>query len=159
MHDKEAEVEERVARAEADLANQLLERQTAQKRCSKLEAELEERVRQQEEKNSQIQALEDRLVDLSQEEAEKWRLMYEELQAKVAPFVEQLDAYELEKQALLGRSQFAQSEMDKLSREYARVLGHQNQKQKIKHIIKLKEENNALKKVSCPVTRFTDDLC
>ena len=60
---------------------------------------------------------------------------------------EQLEAFEAEKQALLGRTHNAQHEIDKLSREYARLLGHQNQKQKIRHVLKLKEENNALKQV------------
>lgn len=48
---------------------------------------------------------------------------------------------------MLGKSQNAQSEVDKLSKEYAKLLGHQNHKQKIKHIMKLKEENNGLKQV------------
>ena len=60
---------------------------------------------------------------------------------------EQLEAFEAEKQALLGRTHNAQHEMDKLSRDYARLLGHQNQKQKIRHVLKLKEENNELKQV------------
>lgn len=42
----------------------------------------------------------------------------------------------------------AQKEVEKLSRDYAKLLGHQNQKQKIKHILKLKDENNSLKIVS-----------
>ena len=41
----------------------------------------------------------------------------------------------------------AQSEVEKLSRDYAKLLGHQNQKQKIQHILKIKEENNSLKMV------------
>ena len=35
--------------------------------------------------------------------------------------------------------------MTKLASEYSNLLGHQNQKQKIKHVVKLKEENLALK--------------
>ena len=48
---------------------------------------------------------------------------------------------------ITGRNKFAQAELDKLSTEYGKLLGHQNQKQKIHHIIKIKEENNNLKKV------------
>ena len=48
---------------------------------------------------------------------------------------------------ITGRNKFAQAELDKLSTEYGKLLGHQNQKQKIHHIIKIKEENNSLKKV------------
>jgi len=38
--------------------------------------------------------------------------------------------------------------MEALGRNYAQLLGHQNQKQKIKHVIKIKDENCALKKVN-----------
>lgn len=40
-----------------------------------------------------------------------------------------------------------QAEMERLGRDYAQLLGHQNNKQKIKHIVKIKDENYALKKV------------
>ena len=36
----------------------------------------------------------------------------------------------------------------KLGQQYAKLLGHQNKKQKIRHVIKLKDENGALKAVS-----------
>lgn len=68
---------------------------------------------------------------------------------------EQLAAFEAERLALLGRSKDAQSEVEKLSREYAKLLGHQNQKQKIRHVLKLKEENNNLKQV-CKLVSFQD---
>ena len=35
--------------------------------------------------------------------------------------------------------------MNKLASEYSSLLGHQNQKQKIKHVVKIKEENLVLK--------------
>lgn len=37
--------------------------------------------------------------------------------------------------------------MDRLANQYAKLLGHQNQKQKIHHVAKIKEENINLKKV------------
>jgi len=63
------------------------------------------------------------------------------------PQQEQLAAFEMEKQILLGKSKNAEHEIESLSREYAKLLGHQNQKQKIHHILKLKEESLALKQV------------
>ena len=48
---------------------------------------------------------------------------------------------------MTGRSNHAQAEMDKLANQYAKLLGHQNQKQKIHHVAKIKEENINLKKV------------
>ena len=44
--------------------------------------------------------------------------------------------------------------MDKLSANYAHLLGHQNQKQKIKHIMKLKEDIAALKNVNTQAMVF-----
>ncbi|NWT01534.1 HMMR protein, partial [Mionectes macconnelli] len=74
-----------------------------------------------------------------------WRNLYEDLYNKTKPFQQQLDAFEAEKNALLQEHGAAQEELNKLSDAYAKLLGHQNQKQKIKHVMKLKEENNHLK--------------
>ncbi|KAM9694650.1 hyaluronan mediated motility receptor isoform 4-T4 [Trichechus inunguis] len=79
------------------------------------------------------------------EEINKWRLLYEELYNKTKPFQLQLDAFEAEKQALLNEHGAAQEQLNKLSDSYAKLLGHQNLKQKIKHVVKLKDENSQLK--------------
>lgn len=60
---------------------------------------------------------------------------------------EQLNAFAVERNALLNENGANQEELNKLSDAYARLLGHQNQKQKIKHVMKLKDENITLKKV------------
>lgn len=62
-------------------------------------------------------------------------------------FQQQLDAFEAEKNALLEEHGAAQEELNKLSDAYAKLLGHQNMKQKIKHVMKLKEDNAHLKQV------------
>ncbi|XP_032064662.1 hyaluronan mediated motility receptor [Thamnophis elegans] len=74
-----------------------------------------------------------------------WRALYEDLSNKVKPFQQQLDAYEAERNALLNEHGATQEELNKISDAYAKLLGHQNQKQKIKHVMKLKEENTQLK--------------
>lgn len=61
---------------------------------------------------------------------------------------EQLNAFAAERDTLLNEKGANQEELNKLSDAYARLLGHQNQKQKIKHVIKLKDENSALKQVT-----------
>lgn len=61
---------------------------------------------------------------------------------------EQLNAFAAERNALLSEKGANQEELNKLSDAYARLLGHQNQKQKIKHVMKLKDENGALKQVT-----------
>uniref|UniRef100_A0A8C3ARF1 Hyaluronan-mediated motility receptor (RHAMM) n=1 Tax=Cyclopterus lumpus TaxID=8103 RepID=A0A8C3ARF1_CYCLU len=95
-------------------------------------------------------------------ETEHWRKQYEELFAKVRPFQEQLNAFAAERNALLNENGVNQEELNKLSDAYARLLGHQNQKQKIKHVMKLKEENVTLKqelfKLRSQVSRQKSDL-
>jgi len=50
--------------------------------------------------------------------------------------------------------------MNKLSDKYAQILGHQNNKQKIHHIRKLKEENLSLKNVGDSVKKtYSLPLC
>ncbi|XP_077466364.1 uncharacterized protein LOC144082812 [Stigmatopora argus] len=78
-------------------------------------------------------------------ETEHWRALYEELHAKIKPFEEQLNNFAAERNALLNLNGANQEELNKLSDAYAHLLGHQNQKQKIKHVIKLKDENFNLK--------------
>lgn len=65
----------------------------------------------------------------------------------IGPFREQLEAFETERQALELKKEAAEGEMRELGLRYAEILGHQNHKQKIKHMIKLKEQIYALKKV------------
>ncbi|XP_065410972.1 hyaluronan mediated motility receptor isoform X1 [Chrysemys picta bellii] len=80
-----------------------------------------------------------------QEEIQTWRALYEDLHNKTKPFQQQLDAFEAEKNALMNEHGAAQEELNKLSDSYAKLLGHQNQRQKIKHVMKLKDENAQLK--------------
>ena len=48
--------------------------------------------------------------------------------------------------------------MNKLASDYSSLLGHQNNKQKIKHVVKLKQENVSLKtdldKIKLELQRF-----
>ena len=84
-----------------------------------------------------------------------WKQKYEILYERILPFEKQLEAYEAEKQALLGISQNAQLEVEKLNRDYAKLFGHQNHKQKIHYVEKIKMENSSLKTVS----KFEIKLC
>ncbi|XP_042858234.1 myosin-13-like isoform X2 [Penaeus japonicus] len=79
------------------------------------------------------------------EELNSWKNKFQHLEKMIEPFREQLDAYEVEKVSLLSRSSAAKEEVDKLSKQYATLLGHQNHKQKIQHVLKLKTENNELR--------------
>ena len=71
-----------------------------------------------------------------------------EIEERYRPFQDQIDGLEGLNLLLQNQTSMAQSEAQKLSEQYARLLGHQNQKQKIQHVKKLKDENASLKQVS-----------
>ncbi|XP_014803224.1 PREDICTED: hyaluronan mediated motility receptor-like [Calidris pugnax] len=115
---------------------------------TKLQEELEERtedLKRQLEVERSRKIINEDVTSSLKEEIKTWRNLYEELHNKTKPFQQQLDAFEAEKNALLNEHGAAQEELNKLSDAYAKLLGHQNQKQKIKHVMKLKEENTHLK--------------
>ena len=64
-----------------------------------------------------------------------------------------MEVYESEKSAILRRSQDVEHEMKELADKYASLLGHQNTRQKIHHVEKLKAENVKLKQVWWPSSR------
>nr|XP_021336642.1 hyaluronan-mediated motility receptor (RHAMM) isoform X1 [Danio rerio] len=110
--------------------------QEKQQLCTQIEEERQDLHRQ---------LAEARLQSTSDSETEHWRNLYEELYAKVKPFQEQLDRFAAERSALLNEKGATQAELNKLADAYANLMGHQNQRQKIKHMVKLKEENLELK--------------
>lgn len=131
---KEAEIKEVTVsslKKVTDLQNQLRQQE-------------EDFKKQLEEEEARKSGKENTMAELT-EEMNKWRLLYEELYNKTKPFQLQLDAFEAEKQALLNEHGAAQEQLNKLGDSYAKLLGHQNLKQKIKHVVKLKDENSKLK--------------
>ncbi|XP_074011924.1 hyaluronan mediated motility receptor [Numenius arquata] len=115
---------------------------------TKLQKELEEQaedLKRQLEVEKSRKIINEDVTSSLKEEIKTWRNLYEDLHNKTKPFQQQLDAFEAEKNALLNEHGAAQEELNKLSDAYAKLLGHQNQKQKIKHVMKLKEENTHLK--------------
>ncbi|XP_019739960.1 hyaluronan mediated motility receptor isoform X2 [Hippocampus comes] len=127
----------------------------------------QEKVTLQWEVDEQQQKLQNQITEAqekssSSSEAEHWRSQYEELFAKVQPFEEQLNYFAAERNALLNENGANQEEINKLSDAYAHLLGHQNQKQKIKHVMKLKDENFNLKqevlKLRSQLSRQKGDL-
>lgn len=132
-----------------------------------VEALSQEKVTLQWEMEELRQELQRKLAEVQEKssprsEVEHWKKQYEELFAKVRPFQEQLNAFAAERDALLNEYGANQEELNKLADAYARLLGHQNQKQKIKHVMKLKDENISLKqevsKLRSVVSRQKSDL-
>lgn len=132
-----------------------------------VEALSQEKVTLQWEMEELRQELQRKLAEVQEKssprsEVEHWKKQYEKLFAKVRPFQEQLNAFAAERDALLNEYGANQEELNKLADAYARLLGHQNQKQKIKHVMKLKDENISLKqevsKLRSVVSRQKSDL-
>ncbi|XP_043983953.1 hyaluronan mediated motility receptor [Gambusia affinis] len=132
-----------------------------------LEALTQEKVTLRWEMEEQRQELQRQLAEAQEKsslrsEMEHWRKQHEELFVKVMPFQEQLNAFAAERDALLNENGANQEELNKLADAYACLLGHQNQKQKIKHVMKLKDENISLKqevsKLRSLVSRQKSDL-
>ncbi|KAJ8406102.1 hypothetical protein AAFF_G00309900 [Aldrovandia affinis] len=142
-HELEAQLErERRGEQEERAAETML-----RSRAEQMEQEMLDLRRRMEEERVEMQR---RLAEVEKsvpavDEAVVWRERYEELYAKVKPFQEQLDNFAVERDTLLNENGATQEELNRLADAYARLLGHQNQKQKIKHVVKLKEENIALK--------------
>ncbi|KAM9375712.1 hyaluronan mediated motility receptor isoform 2-T2 [Pholidichthys leucotaenia] len=109
----------------------------------------QEKVTLQWEMEEQQRVLQRQVADAQQNssprsETEHWRTQYEALFAKVQPFQEQLNAFAAERDALLNENGANQEQLNKVADAYAQLLGHQNQKQKIKHVMKLKDEKISL---------------
>ncbi|KAK5925384.1 hypothetical protein CgunFtcFv8_017910 [Champsocephalus gunnari] len=157
-------VEEKTLTLQRELEEQRQDRRALQEQVEVL---TQEKVTLQWEMEEQRQELKRQITEAREKsshssENEKWRKQYEELFAKVGPFQEQLNAFAAERNALLNENGANQEELNKLSDAYVRLLGHQNQKQKIKHVMKLKDENLALKqevaKLRSQVNRQRCDL-
>lgn len=84
-------------------------------------------------------------VSRLRDENEQVTTAYEELEEKYRPFLEQVDSLEDLNKLLQSQTSLAQSEAEKFGELYAKVLGHQNQKQKIQYVKKLRDENASLK--------------
>ncbi len=69
------------------------------------------------------------------------------LESLIEPFKDQLTSYELEVRMEKEGKVASEEKLKELLNKYAGVLGHQNNKQKIQHIMNLKEENVRYRKV------------
>ncbi|XP_058969166.2 hyaluronan-mediated motility receptor isoform X1 [Pocillopora verrucosa] len=142
------ETQKKLSQAEINFENFRSEQETKSKeKDMEMERKLfsaEEEVNRLKSELSSRTSNDDQLNELKAQ-IEVWRTKYEDLVQKIEPFKDQLDEYEAERNALLCQNNQAKDEVAKLGQQYAKLLGHQNKKQKIHHVVKLKEENNSLK--------------
>uniref|UniRef100_A0A3Q3J571 Hyaluronan-mediated motility receptor C-terminal domain-containing protein n=1 Tax=Monopterus albus TaxID=43700 RepID=A0A3Q3J571_MONAL len=156
-------MEEKMLALQREVEEQQQGRQALQEQVAVL---TQEKVMLQWEMEEQRQELQKQMAQAQgksqSSEMDPWRQQYEQLFAKVRPFQEQLNAFAAERDALLNENGANQEELNKLAGAYAHLLGHQNQKQKIKHVMKLKDENISLKqevsKLRSQVSRQKSDL-
>lgn len=142
------ETQKKLSQAEINFENFRSEQETKSKeKDMEMERKLfsaEEEVNRLKSELSSRTSNDDQLNELKAQ-IEVWQTKYEDLVQKIEPFKDQLDEYEAERNALLCQNNQAKDEVAKLGQQYAKLLGHQNKKQKIHHVVKLKEENNSLK--------------
>eukprot|EP00794_Sanderia_malayensis_P006861 gene6861-7633_t len=140
--------DEMIVKIKDELERRLVETQT---KLSAAELAFRSKFEEQEMRYNQLAVDTERLkttsgLDAVKKEVELWRNKFDDLQLKIKPFQSQLEQFENERLILLSENNFKESEIAKLAERYAQILGHQNNKQKIHHVIKLKEENLILKK-------------
>lgn len=107
---------------------------------SDLERQLTSCKSRAQEQDEEIRKLQEELNPI-QDESSSYKERFEALEAMIEPFKEQLESFEAERNALLTRNIEAEGEVKKLASQYGQLLGHQNHKQKIQHLVKIKQEN------------------
>lgn len=119
-------------------------------KCAENESELEELIEVRKkyiEQSGRHDELLQRCEALEKENAEmKARIAQQE--SLIGPFREQLQAYEMEHRALLSEKRDAEAEAREMGLKYAAILGHQNNKQKIKYLVDLQAKKFELIEVS-----------
>ncbi|NXB92782.1 HMMR protein, partial [Vidua chalybeata] len=109
--------------------------------CLAQVTELQEKLEQTENLKRELEAERSRktisedMTSSLKKEINTWRKLKVERFLCSYAFQQQLDAFEAEKNVLLEEHGAAQEELNKLSDAYAKLLGHQNMKQKIKHCL------------------------
>ena len=85
------------------------------------------------------------------EDNERLQSAYDKIEERYRPYQDQIDGLEDLNHFLRNQTSSAQTEAQKLGDQYARLLGHQNQKQKIHYVKKIKDENVSMKQVSVAI--------
>lgn len=78
--------------------------------------------------------------------ATQWRRRYEELWSVAQPFRDMLSAFHSQRQLLQGHRNAGKADIEKLSHDFAKVLNHEHERQRIFQMIQLREQNTTLKR-------------
>jgi len=115
-----------------------------------------------------VEGLEVRLATLTMSE-DNWKARFEELNEYVTPFRQDLAKYAEEARHMNGENSKKAKELAELHGQLATNMGHQNQKQKIRYMTKIKQElqetkeqlsgkNCELKKANRQIEALIDDV-
>ncbi|KAK5643594.1 hypothetical protein RI129_007439 [Pyrocoelia pectoralis] len=129
--------------SESDLLKQLRDLKNESKTCQCNSQNMLSNPSGNDELNKKYLELLERLK-LVEDENSQLRTTVDKQNCLIGPFRDSLKAYEMEYAALMNEKQHAEKEAQEMGMKYADILGHQNQKQKIKHLTDLKKKNIAL---------------
>ncbi|ORX89908.1 hypothetical protein K493DRAFT_318338 [Basidiobolus meristosporus CBS 931.73] len=130
---KEREIESLTRRIEQDMSSWLSERKRLAQIANNAEAEVEKLMLEVDRLRCKANAAENARMEIEEQ-------------------------MQLQSQFLAQKHSMAFDELAKLSGQNAKLLGHNNSKQKIKHITQLKEENIVLKKENLSLLKARDQF-
>ncbi|KAI8733863.1 hyaluronan-mediated motility receptor [Biomphalaria glabrata] len=79
-----------------------------------------------------------------------WKLI-----EKIEPFRDVLDNFEMEKKLLLERDKYSSEQMERLTKEAIKNMGHQNHCQKVKYVETLKKIAPVIATAQCDSSKMT----
>ncbi|KAI8728398.1 hyaluronan-mediated motility receptor [Biomphalaria glabrata] len=140
------------------------EREQFKKKCSVLNssvAELTQKLEHCENErsnlNQTIQELKTMIVHLEKDKEalsslleENWKLI-----KKIEPFRDVLDNFQMEKKFLLERDKYTSEQMERLTKEAIKNMGHQNHRQKVKYVETLKKIAPVIATAQCDSSKMT----
>ncbi|KAK7000102.1 hyaluronan-mediated motility receptor [Biomphalaria glabrata] len=107
--------------------------------------------------NQTIQELKTMIVHLEKDKEalssqleENWKLI-----EKIEPFRDVLDNFEMEKKLLLERDKYTSEQMERLTKEAIKNMGHQNHRQKVKYVETLKKIAPVIATAQCDSSKMT----
>nr|KAI8733883.1 hyaluronan-mediated motility receptor-like [Biomphalaria glabrata] len=107
--------------------------------------------------NQTIQELKTMIVHLEKDKEalssqleENWKLI-----KKIEPFRDVLDNFEMEKKFLLERDKYTSEQMERLTKEAIKNMGHQNHRQKVKYVETLKKIAPVIATAQCDSSKMT----
>ncbi|XP_055900107.1 hyaluronan mediated motility receptor-like isoform X3 [Biomphalaria glabrata] len=107
--------------------------------------------------NQTIQELKTMIVHLEKDKEalssqleENWKRI-----KKIEPFRDVLDNFQMEKKFLLDRDKYTSEQMERLTKEAIKNMGHQNHRQKVKYVKTLKKIAPVIATAQCDSSKMT----